>query len=317
MIKVAVIDDYTGDAINLANWNRLSDEISVDFFQDHLTNLEKLSNRLSGYEVLVVMRERTQISRELIKSLPNLKMIVTSGMYNAAVDFSAAKECNVMITGTNSSGISTTEQTWALILALSHNVVLEHNNMLTGQWQKSLATELHGKHLGIIGLGRIGLEVGKIGLAFGMHVYAWSQNLNKEYTEKQGIHFLQTKEQICEISDILSLHVRLSERTKNLIGVNEFEIMKKDAFLINTARGPIINENALIIALQKNKIAGAGLDVYEHEPLPEDHDLLKLNNVVLSPHIGYGTKELMGKFFEQIVENIEAYLNNKPIRIVD
>ena len=317
MIKVAVIDDYTGDAMKLANWSRLFDSIAVDFFQDHVTNVEKLSNRLAGYEVLVVMRERTQISRELIQLLPNLKMIVTSGMYNAAIDFPAAKEFNIIITGTNSSGVSTTEQTWALILALSHNVVSEHNNMFAGKWQKSLATELHGKNLGLIGLGRIGLEVGKIGLAFGMHVYAWSHNLNKEYTEKYGIHFLQTKEQICEISDILSLHVRLSERTKNLIDVNEFEIMKKDAFLINTARGPIINENALIIALKNNEISGAGLDVYEHEPLLEDHDLLKLNNVVLSPHIGYGTKELMGKFFEQIVENIEAYLNNKPIRIVD
>jgi D-3-phosphoglycerate dehydrogenase len=316
MIKVAVIDDYTGDAMNLANWDRLSDRIVVDFFQDHVTDLEKLIDRLVGYELLVVMRERTQISGELIESLPNLKMIITSGMYNAAIDFSAAKKCNVIVTGTDSSGISTTEQTWALILALSHNVVSEHNNMLANKWQKSLAMGLHGKNLGLIGLGRIGLEVGKIGLAFGMHVYAWSQNLNKEYTEKQGIHFLQTKEQICEISDILSLHVRLSERTKHLIDVNEFEIMKNDAFLINTARGPIINENELIIALQKNKIAGAGLDVYEYEPLPEDHSLLKLNNVVLSPHIGYGTKELMGKFFEQIVENIEAYLNEKPIRIV-
>ncbi|MDG1990723.1 MAG: D-2-hydroxyacid dehydrogenase family protein [Dehalococcoidia bacterium] len=317
MLKIAVIDDYTGDAINLANWNRLSNKISVDFFQDHITSLEKLSNRLSRYEVLVIMRERTQISRELIKSLPNLRMIVTSGMYNAAIDFSAAKECNIIVTGTNSSGISTTEQTWALILALSHNVVLEHNNMIAGRWQKSLATELHGKNLGLIGLGRIGLEVGKIGLAFGMEVYAWSQNLNKEFAEEHGINFLQTKEQICEISDILSLHVRLSERTKHLIDAKEFEIMKKDAFLINTARGPIINENELIIALQNNKIAGAGLDVYEYEPLPTNHNFLKLNNIVLSPHIGYGTKELMSKFFEQIVENIEAYLNDKPIRIVE
>jgi len=317
MLKIAVIDDYTGDAINLANWNRLSNKISVDFFQDHITSLEKLSNRLSRYEVLVIMRERTQISRELIKSLPNLRMIVTSGMYNAAIDFSAAKECNIIVTGTNSSGISTTEQTWALILALSHNVVLEHNNMIAGRWQKSLATELHGKNLGLIGLGRIGLEVGKIGLAFGMEVYAWSQNLNKEFAEEHGINFLQTKEQICEISDILSLHVRLSERTKHLIDAKEFEIMKKDAFLINTARGPIINENELIIALQNNKIAGAGLDVYEYEPLPTNHNFLKLNNIVLSPHIGYGTKELMSKFFEQILENIEAYLNDKPIRIVE
>ena len=317
MLKIAVIDDYTGDAINLANWNRLSNKISVDFFQDHITSLEKLSNRLSRYEVLVIMRERTQISRELIKSLPNLRMIVTSGMYNAAIDFSAAKECNIIVTGTNSSGISTTEQTWALILALSHNVVLEHNNMIAGRWQKSLATELHGKNLGLIGLGRIGLEVGKIGLAFGMQVYAWSQNLNKEFAEEHGINFLQTKEQICEISDILSLHVRLSERTKHLIDAKEFEIMKKDAFLINTARGPIINENELIIDLQNNKIAGAGLDVYEYEPLPTNHNFLKLNNIVLSPHIGYGTKELMSKFFEQILENIEAYLNDKPIRIVE
>ena len=316
MIRVAVIDDYTADAVKLADWDRLRNHISVDFFQDHLTDMQMMIDRLQNYEIIVVMRERSLIQSQLIESLPNLKMIVTSGMYNAAIDFESARKHNIIIAGTESSGISTTEQTWALILALTHNVVSEHNNMSLGNWQKGLATELNNKNLGLIGLGRIGLAVGKIGLAFGMNVFAWSQNLKKEDAQAHGINFIETKEEICEMSDILSLHVRLSARTENLIGGREFSYMKEDAFLINTSRGHIINEEDLIDALRNNKIAGAGLDVYNHEPLPSGHALRKLDNVVLSPHIGYGTKELMGKFFHQILENIEAYINDSPIRVI-
>ena len=316
MIKVAVIDDYTSDAVKLANWTRLADKIKVDFFHDHINDFQALSERLAKYEILVVMRERTQISSELIQSLPNLKMIVTSGMYNAAINFEFARKKSIIVSGTESSGVSTTEQTWALILALSHNIVVEHNNMSLGHWQKGLATELYNKNLGLIGLGRIGLAVGKIGLAFGMNVYAWSQNLQKDYAESEGINFIETKDEICQISDILSLHVRLSDRTENLIGSKEFSLMKEDAIIINTSRGPIINESDLIYSLKKGTIAGAGLDVYNHEPLPQEHELRKLNNVVLSPHLGYGTKELMSKFFQQILENIEAYINDSPIRII-
>ena len=317
MIRVAVIDDYTSDAVKLTNWEQLKDKISVDFFQDHVFDTQVIIDRLKNYEILVVMRERTQITNKIIEALPNLKMIVTSGMYNAAIDFEAAQKHNIIISGTESSGISTTEQTWALILALTHNVVSEHNNMSLGNWQKSLATELNNKNLGLIGLGRIGLAVGKIGLAFGMNVFAWSQNLKKDDAQVHGINFIETKEEICKMSDILSLHVKLSARTKNLIEAKELSYMKEDAFLINTSRGPIINEEDLIYALINNKIAGAGLDVYNHEPLPSTHALRKLHNVVLSPHIGYGTKELMGKFFHQILENIEAYINDSPIRVIE
>ena len=316
MIKIAIIDDYTSDASTLAEWARLPDNYRVDFFQEHITDLEELIAMLIEYEILVVMRERTIISSELIAALPNLKMIITSGMYNAAIDFSAAEENKVLICGTESSGVSTTEQTWALILSLTHNIVSEHNHMMNGLWQQSLATELNQKNLGIIGLGRIGLEVAKIGMAFGMNVFAWSQNLTKDYAEQNGINFIKSKEEICEISDILSLHVRLSERTINLITKQELSIMQDHAFIINTSRGPIINEIDLIEALKNQVIAGAGLDVYDSEPLPKNHSLRKLNNVVLSPHLGYGTKELMTKFFNQILENIEAYIMNKPIRVI-
>ena len=315
-MRIAILDDYTSDAAKLADWSKLSNEVEVIFFHEHFFNKQNMIEILKDFDILAVMRERTIIDREVLESLPKLKFIVTSGMANAAIDMHAAHELKIIVSGTESSGISTTEQTWALILGLTHRIVPEHNNIFQNKWQQGLARELYGKNLGLIGLGRIGVQVANIGKAFGMNVLAWSQNLDKAFAESQGVTYVSSKNELCKISDVLSLHVRLSERTENLINSTELSVMKKDAYLINTSRGQIVNEAALIYALERKIIAGAGLDVFNKEPLPLTSPLIKLDNLLLSPHLGYGTVELMKKFYSQILEDIEAFLNEEPIRLI-
>jgi D-3-phosphoglycerate dehydrogenase len=270
---------------------------------------------LKDFEALLVMRERTPITKKIILNLKNLKLIITSGMRNKSIDFLAAKEKKIVICGTESNSSSTVELTWALILGLVRNIREESENMYQGYWQTTLGFELKGKTLGIIGFGKIGIQVSKVALAFGMNVIAWSENL-KISTANENKVLAVTKEELLEKSDIVTIHTVLSERTKNLITKKDFELMKDTAFLINTSRGPIVNEFDLVEALEKNIIMGAGLDVYDIEPLPENHKLRFLPNALLLPHLGYVTRENYEVFYSQMGENLQAFKEGKPIRVI-
>ena len=261
------------------------------------------------------MRERTPITKDLIENLPNLKYIMTSGMRNNAIDLEAAKKKNILVCGTEINPNPAAEITWALILGLYRNMKQEIDNMFQGYWQSTIGFELKGKMLGLIGLGKIGSQVAKVAKAFGMEVCAWSENLNLSHANEMGV-LPMSKEDLLKNSDIISIHLVLGERYKNLITKKEFGIMKKTAFIINTSRGPIINENDLIEALKDEKIAGAGLDVYDKEPLPQDHKLRFLSNALLLPHIGYVTAENYSKFYLQMIDNLESCIKNKPIRLI-
>jgi D-3-phosphoglycerate dehydrogenase len=261
------------------------------------------------------MRERTPITKKIISNLKNLKLIITSGMRNKSIDFLTAKEKNILICGTDSSSNSTAELTWALILGLARNLREEAENMYQGYWQTTLGYELRGKTLGIIGLGKIGSQVSKVALAFGMNVIAWSENLKLSVAKDNQV-LAVTKEELLEKSDFITIHTVLSDRTKNLITKKDLELMKDTAFLINTSRGPIVNEFDLVEALEKSIIAGVGLDVYDIEPLPENHKLRFLPNALLLPHLGYVTKENYEIYYSQMFENLQAFKEGKPIRVI-
>ena len=262
------------------------------------------------------MRERTKITSNLISNLKNLKYIITSGMRNKAIDLDAAKKRKIIVTGTDININPTCELTWALILGLARNLKTETENMYQGYWQTTVGVELKGKVLGLIGLGRVGSQVAKIAKAFGMQVMAWSENLDLDKCTEFEV-LPSTKEDLIRNSDFISIHVQGGERYKDCITLKEFDEMKKTAFLINTSRGPIVNEDDLIIALSTNVIAGAGIDVYEKEPLPEGHKLRFVPNALLVPHIGYVTAENYSIFYTQMIENLEACVSGKPIRVIE
>jgi phosphoglycerate dehydrogenase-like enzyme len=314
-MKVAILDDYQNVSMILGGFERLKKDFNFQVFNHPFENEEQVIEKLKHFEVLLIMRERTPITKKVISNLKNLKLIITSGMRNKSVDFLAAKEKKILICGTDSSSNSTAELTWALILGLVRNLREEAENMYQGYWQSTLGFELKGKTLGIIGLGKIGIQVSKVALAFGMNVIAWSENL-KISTANTNKVLAVTKEELLEKSDIITIHTVLSERTKNLISKKDFELMKDTVFLINTSRGPIVNEFDLVQALEKNVIAGAGLDVYDIEPLPENHKLRFLPNVLLLPHLGYVTKENYEVFYKQMVENLLAFREGNPIRVI-
>jgi D-3-phosphoglycerate dehydrogenase len=261
------------------------------------------------------MRERTAVTKKIILNLKNLKLIITSGMRNKSIDLLSAKENNILVCGTESNSNSTAELTWALILGLARNIREEAENMYQGYWQSTLGCDLKGKTLGIIGLGKIGSQVAKIGIAFGMNVIAWSENLKLSVAKDNQV-LAVTKEEILEKSDFVTVHSVLSDRTRNLITKKDIELMKDTAFLINTSRGPIVNEFDLVEALEKNIIAGAGLDVYSIEPLPENHKLRFLPNALLLPHLGYVTRENYQIFYSQMFDNLQAFKDGKPIRVI-
>ena len=313
MLKVAVLDDYQNvfsQIISLENYKtKYEFKIFNEPFQSELEAIEDLKK----FEALFIMRERTKLTRSLISNLPNLKFIMTSGMRNKAIDFDAAKEKKIIVCGTEINSNPAAEITWALILGLLRNMKQEVDNMFQGYWQTTIGYELKGKRLGIIGLGKIGTQVAKIGQAFGMEVSAWSENLN--LTEANKLNVLpMSREDLIKTSDVLTIHVVLGEKYRNLITKKELTQMKKTSFLINTSRGEIINENDLIEALENDEIAGAGLDVYNQEPLPQDHKLRFMPNALLLPHLGYVTVENYSKFYLQMIENLESCMNNKPIR---
>ena len=315
MLKVAILDDYQNISQNFLNLKELSRKYEFKVFSEYFLNEEEAIEKLKDFEALLIMRERTKITKNLISNLKKLKYIVTSGMRNKAIDFGAAKDRKIIVSGTEINSNPTAELTWAFILGLTRNLKQEIDNMFQGYWQTTVGFELKGKILGLIGLGKVGSQVAKIGKAFGMQVIAWSENLDLSHAKKLDV-LPVSKEDLLNTSDFISIHVVMSDRYKNLIKLKELDMMKKSAFLINTSRGPIVNEEDLIIALSTNIIAGAGIDVYEKEPLPADHKLRFLPNTLLLPHLGYVTAENYSIFYTQMLENLEACVKGKPIRVI-
>ena len=315
MLKVAILDDYQNVSQQFVDLEKLSGKYEFKIFSEPFTDEADALEQLADFEALLIMRERTQMTKNLINNLSKLKFIITSGLRNKSIDLEAAKNRKIIVCGTDSNTNPTPELTWALILGLARNLKEEIDNMYQGYWQTTIGVELKGKILGLIGLGKVGSQVAKIGKAFGMQVMAWSENLNLDTCKELDV-LPCSKEDLIKVSDFLSIHVQGGERYKDCITLKEMDKMKKTSFLINTSRGPIINEEDLIIALSTNVIAGAGLDVYEREPLPENNKLRFLPNALLTPHIGYVTAENYSIYYTQMIESLEACVNGKPIRVI-
>ena len=315
MIKVAVLDDYQDAFRQIVDVEKYKDKFDFEVFTNSFLGEKEAAIELEEFEALFIMRERTPMTKSLIENLPNLKYIMTSGMRNNAIDLETAKKKNIIVCGTEINPNPAAEITWALILGLYRNMKQEIDNMFQGYWQTTIGFELKGKMLGLIGLGKIGTQVAKVAKAFGMEVCAWSENLNLTHANEIGV-LPMSKEDLLKNSDIVSIHLVLGDRYKHLITMKEIEMMKKTSFLINTSRGPIIKEDDLVQALKDEKISGAGLDVFETEPLPQDHKLRFLPNALILPHIGYVTAENYSKFYLQMLENLETCINNKPVRII-
>ena len=316
MLKVAILDDYQNVSQEFVDLKKLSGKYEIKVFSEPFTDENDAIEQLSDFEALLIMRERTKITENLISNLKKLKFIITSGMRNKAINLDAAKKRKIIVTGTEINVNPTCELTWALILGLARNIKPEIDNMYQGYWQTTIGVELKGKILGLIGLGRVGSQVAKIGKAFGMEVMAWSENLSLDKCKEIDV-LPSSKEDLIQNADFISIHVQGGERYKDCFTLKEFDKMKKSAFLINTSRGPIVNEDDLIIALSTNVIAGAGIDVYEKEPLPSDHKLRFIPNALLLPHIGYVTAENYSLFYNQMIENLEACVSGKPKRVIE
>ncbi len=316
MLKVAILDDYQNVSHQFIDIEKLSGKYEIKIFSEPFKDEADVIDQLSEFEALLIMRERTPITKNIIENLNRLKFIVTSGLRNKSIDLEAAKKRKIVISGTEMNTNPTPELTWGLILGLARNFKQEIDNMYQGYWQTTVGVELKGKILGLIGLGKVGSEVAKIGKAFGMQVMVWSENLNLDRCKELDV-LPCSKEDLIKNSDFLSIHVQGGERYKDCITLKEMDKMKKTSFLINTSRGPIINEDDLIIALSTNEIAGAGIDVFEKEPLPENNKLRFLPNALLTPHIGYVTAENFSTFYTQMIESLESCVNGKPIRVID
>jgi phosphoglycerate dehydrogenase-like enzyme len=313
MLKVAILDDYQNVSEQFVDLEKLSGKYEFKIFSEPFIDEEHALEQLADFEALLIMRERTPMTKNLIDNLKKLKFIITSGLRNKSIDLEAARKRKIIVCGTDSNIHPTPELTWALILGLARNLKEEIDNMYQGYWQTTVGIELKGKILGLIGLGKVGSQVAKIGKAFGMQVMAWSENLNLNICKELEV-LPCSKEDLIKVSDFLSIHVQGGDRYKDCITIKEMDKMKKTAFLINTSRGPIINEDDLIIALSTNVIAGAGIDVYEKEPLAENNKLRFLPNALLTPHIGYVTAENYTIYYTQMIEALESCVNGKPLR---
>jgi phosphoglycerate dehydrogenase-like enzyme len=314
--KIALLDDYQHAAMGMADWASLPADVQVVTFSDHIDDETKLADRLADFEIVMLMRERTPFLASLFPLLPNLKLLVTAGMRNASVDLDAATKAGVVVCGTGGQPHATAELTWGLILALMRKIPHEDRATREGHWQLGVGLGLAPRTLGVIGLGRLGAQVAKVGLAFNMKVLAWSQNLTQERADEVGVT-LVSKDELLAQSDVISIHLVLSERTRHLLGASELAAMKPSAYLVNTSRGPIVDEDALVDALRADTIAGAGLDVFEVEPLPLEHPFRQLENTVITPHIGYVTTETYETFYGEALEDIQAWLKGAPIRIIN
>ena len=311
-IKVAILDDYQNVTHKFANWSSLSEKIDLNIINEYIGNDNNLSEQLKDYDVLCLMRERTPLPKELINKLPNLKLVITSGMWNASIDTDELKARNITYCGTDTKIHSTAELAWALIMNSWRGLQTEIQNMIDGNWQTTVGRGLKGNTLGIFGLGKQGLQVANFAKAFDMRVIAWSHNLKKEDCEKANVKYVSSPD-LFKMSDILTIHTRLSERTQGYINKDKLKLMKKESVIVNTSRGPIIKEQDLIDALNQNTISCAALDVFDQEPLPAEHILRKTKNTILTPHIGYVSVEAYEKFFNGYLKAIEGFLNREPI----
>jgi len=312
--RIAVLDDWQSVARDVVDWSVLNSIGEVTFLHEFPADTDSMAARLQSFDVICVMRERSSFDEALLSQLPHLKLLVTGGMRNAAIDVKAAGKLGIQVCGTDSYKHAAPELTWALIMGITRNLVDEANALRSGQWQMGLGSDLHGKTLGILGLGSIGKWIARYGQAFGMNVIAWSENLTAEAAAESGVTYV-SKQQLFEQSDVLSVHLVLSDRSRGLVDAQALSWMKPSAYLINTARGPIVDEAALIETLQQRRIAGAALDVFAIEPLPAEHPFRTLDNVLATPHIGYVTENNYRTFFSQMIEDIQAWDAGEPIRV--
>jgi phosphoglycerate dehydrogenase-like enzyme len=318
-VRIAVLDDYQGVALTSADWSPVTGHptrpCTVDVFRDHLPDPAALVERLEPYDAVVVMRERTPLPRQVLTRLPRLRLVVTTGRRNPSIDTAAAAEAGIIVCGTDSLATAPAELTWALILGLARHLLPEAAAMRTGGWQTTVGRDLAGHTLGLIGLGRIGSQVAAVGGAFGMDVVAWSRNLTAERAEAAGARSV-TLDALLSSSDVVSVHLPLADATRGLLGERELSLMRADALLVNTSRGPIVDEAALLAALERGHLGGVGLDVFDEEPLPAEHPLRTAPRTLLTPHLGYVTRDVYATFFAGVVEDVTAYLEGAPIRLL-
>jgi phosphoglycerate dehydrogenase-like enzyme len=315
MHNIAILDDFQNTALRFGDWNSVREQADVTVFTNTISDENELVERLQPFDILCVMRERTRFTRSILSRLPNLKLLASTGPWNAAIDIEAAQELGITVCGTASSPTAAAELAWALILAAVRHIPDEVASFRQGGWQVSVGGDLHGKTIGLLGLGYTGGATARVAQAFGMRTIAWSQNMTKDSAAKHGALYV-SKDELFATSDILSIHVRLSERTRNLIGEAELAMMPRHALLVNTARGPIVNEDALIGALRERRIAGAALDVFDREPLPAEHPFRSLDNVIATSHIGYVTEQSYDIYYGESVENIRAWMSGSPVRVL-
>lgn len=314
-LKCAILDDYQGVALTMADWSVLGEQVEVFCLREHIDDEDQLVSRIKDCEIVVIMRERTPFTAALLARLPKLQLLITSGMRNASIDLPAAARHGVTVCGTASGSEAPMELTWALILGLAKHLVAESSGLrANGPWQQHVGITLHGKTLGLLGLGKIGGQMVKVAQAFGMNVVAWSQNLTAERAQEFGVQLAESKQALLAASDFVSVHLVLSDRSRGLIDRQALAQMKNSAFLINTSRAAIVDQQALVEALQTGQIAGAGLDVFEVEPLPADHPLRRLPNVLATPHVGYVADDNYRTYFREAIADIQAFIASEPLR---
>ncbi|MEV8066014.1 D-2-hydroxyacid dehydrogenase family protein [Streptomyces sp. NPDC085995] len=316
-LRCAVLDDFQNAATTFADWSPLSDRVEVVTYDEHFTTEDALAAAIADADIVVTLRERVPFPASLLDRLPRLKLLIASGMRNSVIDYAAARANGVTVCGTESAGTPPVELTWALLLGLARGIVQENNALRAGgPWQSTVGADLHGRRLGVLGLGRIGSRVAKVGLAFGMEVTAWSHNLTKDRTDEAGVALAPTKEDLLATSDFVSIHLALSDRTRGLIGAAELALLQPTAYLINTSRAAIVNQDALLTALREGRIAGAGIDVFDTEPLPADHPMRTAPRLLATPHLGYVSRANYERYYGQAVEAITAYLTGTPTRVL-
>ena len=315
-MRCAILDDYQNVALTLADWSKITKDVDIKVFNSPIGDADAVIRTLKDFDIVVMMRERTPFPRKVIEGISNLKLLITTGMANRSIDAAACAERGIVVCGTTSHGNPTTGITFGLILELTRRIGFENARMKAGEpWQITLGMDIEGKTLGTLGLGKLGIRAAGVAKAFGMKVIAWSQNLTPEKCKEHGVEHV-SKEDLFRNSDVLSIHVQLSDRTRGLVSAKDLGLMKSTAYLINTSRGPIVVEKDLLAALRDRKIAGAGLDTFDVEPLPTDHPFRKLDNVVLTPHLGYVSQQNYDRYYPDIVENIRGFLDGKPVRVI-
>jgi phosphoglycerate dehydrogenase-like enzyme len=317
MVRAAILDDYQNVAMHFADWSSIAKDVEIKVFNKPFASQDEAIRALQGFAVVVGMRERTPFPRKVIEALPDLKLLITTGARNNSFDVTACAERGVTVCGTGATGSPTTGIAFGLMLELTRRIGFENARLKAGApWQVTIGRDLEGLTLGILGLGKLGQRSAAVGKAFGMKTIAWSQNLTEDKAKAAGADYV-SKDDLFRNSDFVTIHIVLSDRSRGLIGAKELGLMKKTAYLINTSRGPIVDEKALIAALQNNAIAGAGLDVFDIEPLPPDHPFRKMENVVITPHLGYVSEQNYRKYFPDAVEDIRAWLDGKPVRVIE